>query len=143
MSPTEFVHGDYTVGWVCALPKEQTAATAMLDAEHPGLPKPLTDSNTYTLGIVGNQNVVTACLPKGKYGTSSAATVAARMLDTVPSIKFGLMVGIGGGIPPKFRLGYVVFPGVVQWDFGKAEKGGHLRRIIALNNSPGALLTAL
>lgn len=24
-------HDAYTVGWVCALPKEQTAATAMLD----------------------------------------------------------------------------------------------------------------
>lgn len=150
MSSAEFSHGDYTVGWVCALPKEQTAAIAMLDRSHPDLPKPPTDHNTYTLGTVGNHNVVIACLPKGKYGTNSAATVATRMLDTFPSIKFGLMVGIGGGIPPKVRLGDVVvgtptdqYPGVVQWDFGKAEKGGHFRRTGALNNPPSALLTAL
>ncbi|CAG9983821.1 unnamed protein product [Clonostachys byssicola] len=150
MSPTEFVHSDYTVGWVCALPKEQTAATAMLDHIHPDLPKPPTDHNTYTLGSVENHNVVIACLPKGKYGTNSAATVATRMLDTFPSIKFGLMVGIGGGIPPNVRLGDVVvstpigqYPGVVQWDFGKAEKGGHFERVGALNNPPSALLTAL
>ncbi|KAL2830159.1 hypothetical protein BJY01DRAFT_261001 [Aspergillus pseudoustus] len=34
------------------------------------------------------------------------------------------------------------WPGVVQWDFGKAESEG-FRRIGALNNLPGALLTAL
>jgi hypothetical protein len=35
---TEFTHNDYTVGWICALPKEQTAATAMLDQRHANLP---------------------------------------------------------------------------------------------------------
>lgn len=71
------------------------------------------------------------------------------MVDTFPSIKFGLMVGIGGGIPPKVRLGDVVvsspvdqFPGVVQWDIGKAEEGG-FKRTGALNNPPCALLAAL
>ena len=68
-------HADYTVGWVCALPKEQTAATAMLDVWHADLPKPSSDSSVYTLGSVGKHNVVIACLPKGKIGTSSAAIV--------------------------------------------------------------------
>jgi len=31
MASKNLTHNDYTVGWVCALPKEQTAATAMLD----------------------------------------------------------------------------------------------------------------
>jgi nucleoside phosphorylase len=60
------------------------------------------------------------------------------------------MVGIGGGIPPKVRLGDVVvstpvgqYPGVVQWDMGKAEKGGNFKRTGALNNPSSALLTAL
>ena len=143
-------YSDYTVGWVCALPKEQTAATTMLDRRHPDLPKPLNDHNTYTLGSVGKHNVVIACLPKGKIGNNAAATVATRMISTFPSIKFGLMVGIGGGIPPKVRLGDVVvgipvgqFPGVVQWDMGKAVKGGGFERTGALNNPPSALLTAL
>src|ERR1700733_14525232 len=76
---TEFTHNDYTVGWVCALPKEQTAATAMLDQIHPDLPKPSNDHNTYTLGSIGKHNIVIPCLPKGKLGTSSAATVATQM----------------------------------------------------------------
>ncbi|KAI1092542.1 ankyrin repeat protein [Rostrohypoxylon terebratum] len=143
-------HGEYTVGWICALPKEQTAAVAMLDQIHPELDKPPNDHNAYTLGSIGEHNIVIACLPKGKIGTNSAATVATRMVDTFPSIKVGLMVGIGGGIPPKVRLGDVVvsapvdeYPGVVQWDLGKAEKDGKFRRTGALNNPPSALLTAM
>ncbi|PNP50176.1 hypothetical protein THARTR1_09165 [Trichoderma harzianum] len=142
-------HNEYTVGWVCALPKEQTAATAMLDQRHDDLPKPPTDSNTYTLGSIGKHNVVIACLPKGHIGNNSAATVAAQMVNTFPSVRFGLMVGIGGGIPPKVRLGDVVvstpvgsFPGVVQWDRGKAIDGG-FERTGSLNNPPASLLTAL
>jgi len=144
------VHGDYNVGWICALPKEQTAATAMLDKRYGNLPKPPHDSNTYTLGSIGQHNVVIACLPKGKYGTNSAANVATLMIGTFPSIKVGLMVGIGGGIPPKVRLGDVVvstpggpFPGVVQWDMGKAKQSGKVERTGALNNPPNALLSAL
>ncbi|KAJ5177143.1 uncharacterized protein N7482_003020 [Penicillium canariense] len=143
-------HKEYTVGWVCALPKEQTAATAMLDRRHVGLSKPPNDPNTYTLGCVGNHNVVIACLPKGQIGNNSAANVAAWMISTFPSIRFGLMVGIGGGVPPKVRLGDVVvstpmgqFPGLVQWDFGKAKEGGSFERTGSLNNPPTSLLTAL
>jgi nucleoside phosphorylase len=149
--PTDLrTHNEYTVGWVCALPKEQTAATAMLDQRHTDLPKPPNDLNTYTLGSIGKHNIVIACLPKGKLGPSSAATIATQMVRTFPSIKIGLMVGIGGGIPPKVRLGDVVvstpvgqFPGVVQWDFGKAKDGGKFERTGALNNPPTSLLTAL
>jgi len=147
---TELTHNDYTVGWVCALPKEQTAATAMLDQRHADLPKPRNDNNTYTLGSIGNHYVVIACLPKGEIGIGSAATVAAQMAVTFPSIKFGLMVGIGGGIPPKVRLGDVVvstpvgqFPGMVQWDFGKAKEGGSFERTGSLNPPPASLRTAL
>lgn len=100
----ELTHNDYTVGWVCALPKEQTAATAMLDQIHYDLPKPPTDHNTYTLESIGRHNIVIACLPKGKYGTNSASAVATRMVGTFPSIKVGLMVGIGGGIHRRLDL---------------------------------------
>ncbi|OPB40202.1 ankyrin repeat protein [Trichoderma guizhouense] len=143
-------HDDYTVGWVCALSKEQTAATAMLDERHDDLVKPLNDPNTYTLGSIGKHNIVIACLPQGEIGTSSAATFATWMISAFPSIKFGLMVGIGGGIAPKVRLGDVVvsaptgqYPGVVQWDYGKAEKGGEFKQTGSLNNPPALLRTAL
>lgn len=143
-------HHDYKVGWICALPKEQTAATAMLDHVHPNLPKSPHDQNTYTLGRMGKHNVVIACLPKGQYATIPAAKVATWMIGTFPSIRVGLMVGIGGGVPPKVRLGDVVvstptaeYPGVVQWDLGKAEGLGHFKRTGSLNNPPTVLLTAL
>lgn len=143
-------HDQYTIGWVCALPKEQTAATAMLDQWHADPLKPPNDPNTYTLGSVGKHNVVIACLPKGQVGTNSAATIASWMISTFPSIRVGLMVGIGGGVPPKVRLGDVVvsvptdqFPGVVQWDFGKTKENSGFERIGSLNNPPTSLLTAL
>jgi nucleoside phosphorylase len=126
---------------------------AMLDHIHPrpeDFRKAPNDTNTYTLGSVGKHNVVIACLPKGQIGNTQAATAAARMSSTFPSIKFGLLVGIGGGIPTKVRLGDVVvstpvglFPGVVQWDFGKAREAGNFERTGALNNPPTSLLTAL
>lgn len=150
MASKVLTHNDYTVGWVCALSKEQTAATAMLDKVHDDLPKPSNDHNTYTLGCVGKHNVVIACLPEGEVGNNAAATVATRMTTTFPSIKFGLMVGIGGGVPPAVRLGDVVistpadgFGGVVQWDSGKAEQGDTFRRTGALHSPPNALRTAL
>src|SRR5271170_6672815 len=81
---TQLTHNDYTVGWVCALPKEQAAATAMLDQRHDRLPKPPNDHNTYTLGSIGKHDIVIVCLPKGKLGTSLAATVATQMVCTFP-----------------------------------------------------------
>src|SRR3954466_9169001 len=122
-------HKEYTIGWVCALPKEQTAAIAMLDEKHPNLSKPANDNNAYTLGSIGKHNIVIACLPKSQVGTIQAATAATRMVNTFPSIRIGLMVGIGGGIPSKVRLGDVVVgTEVIQWDFGKAEKDGNFKR---------------
>lgn len=149
MASKNLTYNDYTVGWVCALPKEQTAATAMLDQKHTDLPKPQHDHNTYTLGRVGEHNIVIACLPKGEVGNNAAATVVTWMTSTFPSIKFGVMVGIGGGVPPV-RLGDVVvstpadgFGGVVQWDLGKAEQGYTFKQTGALNSPPSELRTAL
>jgi len=146
----ELTHCSYTVGWVCALPKELIAASAMLDETHPSLPRQPNDHNAYTLGRIGAHNIVMACLPKGEIGNNNSATVATRMTSTFPSIKFGLMVGIGIGVPKTVRLGDVVvstpsegFGGVVQWDFGKTERGGTFKRTGALNRPPAELLAAL
>ncbi|KAL7907265.1 purine and uridine phosphorylase [Trichoderma velutinum] len=150
MSPNTRSHADYSIGWICALSEEQTAAIAMLDEEHESLSKPLNDTNAYTLGSISQHNIVIACLPKGHTGQNSAATVATQMVQTFSSIKVGLMVGIGGGIPPKVRLGDVVvstpvgqFPGVVQWDLGKSTDGGNFERTGSLNNPPNSLSSAL
>lgn len=104
-------HNDYTVGWICALPLEMAAARAMLDEAHIRLQQPEDGHNTYVLGEISGHNVVVACLPSGIYGTISAAVVAKQMLFTFRSIRFGLMVGIGGGVSSpstEIRLGDVV-----------------------------------
>jgi nucleoside phosphorylase len=99
--PAKFARGDYTVGWICALPEtELVAAMAMLDERHPGLPAiDPHDANSYVLGRIGDHNVVIACLPAATTGKVSAATVAKDMIRSFPAVRFGLMVGIGGAAP--------------------------------------------
>ncbi|KAL4761002.1 uncharacterized protein BDW70DRAFT_160156 [Aspergillus foveolatus] len=145
-------HRDYTVGWICALPKELAAAQALLDELHPPLPQDTSDLNNYTLGRMGAHNVVMACLPSGVMGTVSAARVASHMRSTFRWLRFGLMVGIGGGVPGEkdIRLGDVVvgepdgpFGGVIQYDFGKTVQNGEFLRTGSLNRPPDLLLTAI
>jgi len=138
---------DYTVGWVCALPIELAAATTMLDEEHDN-----SDGNLYTLGRISEHNIVIVCLPAGQTGANSAASVASRMKSKFSSIQFGLLVGVGGGVPsaePNIRLGDVVVSqpfsdhgGVVQYDFGKTTPSG-FKRTGSLNTPPTILLEAL
>ncbi|KAJ5313205.1 uncharacterized protein N7443_000089 [Penicillium atrosanguineum] len=146
-------YGDYTVGWICALPVETAAAKLMLDEIHPPLPRLPMDQNTYILGSIGEHNVVIASLPSGVYGNTSAATVGMQLLSSFHSIRIGFMVGIGGGVPSSnldIRLGDIVVSrptdtsgGVIQYDLGKALSGGQLQRTGMLNRPPKVLLTAL
>jgi hypothetical protein len=72
----------------------------MLDEEYPVLPAAdPQDTNSYLLGRIGIHNVVIACLPAETTGTVSAATVAKDMVRSFKAVRFGLMVGIGGGAP--------------------------------------------
>jgi hypothetical protein len=69
------------------------------------------------------------------------------------SIRFGLMVGIEGGVPSAesdIQLGDVVISqphmqhgGVVQYDLGKIRAGGQRTRTGSLNTPPTVLLNAL
>lgn len=145
-------HNDYQIGIISALATEKAAMVAMLDETHPKLRKKEGDENEYTLGKIGDHNVVIACLPAGVMGNGPAVAVAKDMRRTFP-IKFGLMVGVGGGVCSKkddIRLGDVVVSqptgehgGVVQWDFGKTEKDGTFRRTGLLDKPPRVLLHAL
>ncbi|KAK7994247.1 kinesin light chain [Apiospora marii] len=88
-------------------------------------------------------------------GTNSAATVANQMQQSFPSLRFGVLVGIGGGVPRlddeiDIRLGDVVisqptgqYGGVVQYDFGKTGPDGRIARTGSLNAPPKILLNAL
>ncbi|KAJ3578558.1 hypothetical protein NPX13_g2003 [Xylaria arbuscula] len=120
----KLTHGDYAFGWVAALPIELAAARAMLDELHEELPRSRGDSNTYTLGEIGNHNIVIASLPSNGYGTVNAATAANNMHRTFPSVQDFLMVGVAGGAGltgnVDVRLGdIVVGDRLVQYDLGK------------------------
>jgi nucleoside phosphorylase len=143
---------DYTLGWVCALPVELAAAEKMLDEEHEDLLQDAYETNIYTLGRIADHNVIISCLPAGQIGTNSAAAYAVHMMAKFKSIRFGLMVGVGGGVPTAendIRLGDVVISqppeghgGVIQYDFGKSTASGFVRTGY-LNAPPKILLNAL
>ncbi|KAJ5982086.1 hypothetical protein N7451_012186 [Penicillium sp. IBT 35674x] len=144
----------FQIGWICALPIEAAAAKEMLDESFGILDvQDPSDSNAYTLGRIGKHHVVIACLPGGQYGTTPATTVANNMVRTFSkSLRIGLMVGVGGGIPSAdhdIRLGDVVIScpegtsgGVLQYDMGKVGTNGEFHRTGSLNSPPRALLTA-
>ncbi|SCO19761.1 uncharacterized protein FFE2_14444 [Fusarium fujikuroi] len=130
------------------------AARGMLDKIHPNLAQQDPDDhNSYILGEIQGHKIAIACLPAGIYGTNPAATVAKDLLRTFKSIRFGLLVGIGGGAPSSkhdIRLGDVVisqpsgiFGGVVQHDRGKSFPEGEFERTGSHNAPPQPLLSAL
>lgn len=123
-------YGRYTIAWICALYIETAAAQAMLDERHGELPRRPNDNNTYTLGSIKNHNIVIACLPQDQIGNNPAAIVLTDLKRTFPSIRHGLIVGIGGGAPGRLdiRLGdIIVGTRVMQYDFGKVMAGGKIK----------------
>jgi nucleoside phosphorylase len=141
----------YTVGWICALPCELTAARELFDACHEQLESQAKhDENNYILGRMGKHNVAIACLPE--YGTNRAAIAAKSMQSTFPNLRFGVLVGVGGGMPSAendIRLGDIAVSlpseqggGVIQYDLGRREVDGFYRRG-ALSKPPVLLRTAI
>ncbi|GKZ75546.1 hypothetical protein AnigIFM56816_000199 [Aspergillus niger] len=124
----------YTIAYITALPKEQTAVLATLDTiHHQHIPTPASDKNTYTLGSIPPHNIVLTCLPT--MGTTSTASAVTSLLHMFPSIRFVLLVGVAGGIPSNgVRLGDVVvsvpvsggYGGVVGWDRGMLVGDGRV-----------------
>ncbi|KAK6508671.1 hypothetical protein TWF506_010750 [Arthrobotrys conoides] len=155
LSRRKLSHEDYNIGWIAALPLELAAAEAMLDTVHKKLQlsHASDDGNTYILGSIHGHNIVMTCLPKGRIGTTPAAVAVTQMLATFSSIRFVLMVGIGGGAPTEkndIRLGDIVvstpsdkYGGVIQYDFGKTLPGGKFEQTGCLNKPPRVLLTAV
>ncbi|KAL3458987.1 nucleoside phosphorylase domain-containing protein [Aspergillus heterothallicus] len=128
---------DYTVAWVCALPLEMAVARVMRDKHHPAIMQQASDQNVYTLGSISGHNQLS------------------WLICDKPSLRlrFGLMVGIGGGVPSQgadIRLGDVVVSipianssGVVQYDYGKAARDGYFKITRHLNKPPSILLAAV
>ncbi|KAI1412032.1 purine and uridine phosphorylase [Hypoxylon sp. FL1857] len=112
--PHTLRYEDYTIGWICALPEEAKAAIHMLDGRDDGrFPFRHGDDNQYTAGEIAGHKVVITCLPKRAIATVAASALVAQMRQSFPNLRYGLLVGIGGGVPgrnssPDIRLGDVV-----------------------------------
>ncbi|KAI9859982.1 MAG: hypothetical protein M1813_006329 [Trichoglossum hirsutum] len=151
MSSKKLSHEDYIVGWICPLEVEQVAVLEMLDEEYECLPQQLADHNVYYLGSISSHNVVIAGLHQP--GNNPAAAAVTQMRMTFPNLRFGFLVGIGGGVPVGtdngiIRLRDVVaskpageHSGAIQYDHGKVE-AGQFRRTGSLAPPLAVLLNA-
>lgn len=149
LSQRQRSQADYTVACICPKGVELAPVKAMMDHVHSGLPVQR-DQNSYVLGDMAGHNVVIAVLPE--IGTNAAAAVANQLLNDFPSIRFGLLVGVGGGVPDEeeegndIRLGDVVvskptktFGGVTQYDLGKYSTNGGFEPTGSLDKPPPLL----
>lgn len=90
------IRGRYAVGILCALPKELKAVRALFDNKHSSVETIWGNSNHYALGEMAAHMVVATCLPVGGYGTNLAAAAATKLRRSFHSLRFCLLVGIGG-----------------------------------------------
>ena len=142
----QLTHGQYTIGIVCPMSIELVSVEAMLDQSHLDLPTINRGQNAYSLGSIGEHNVVITVMPE--IGNNHAAIVGTQMKNDFPRLEFALLVGIGGGIPgdADVRLGDVVvskpelsFGGVIQYDMGKYVTSGGFQRTGHLRKPPPIL----
>ncbi|TPR09811.1 plasma-membrane proton-efflux P-type ATPase [Aspergillus niger] len=111
----------YTIAYITALPKEQTAVLATLDTiHHQHIPTPASDKNTYTLGSISPHNIVLICLPT--MGTTAAASAVTSLLHMFPSIR--VVVQNGGGVGRRSEVG--VGPAVKSVIDGLKHDGDNL-----------------
>ena len=88
---------DYGIAVICALEIEADAVRAMFDETWKNYPKVKNDQNAYTVGRIGDHNVVLAHMPG--IGKANSANVAASVGKSFQEIRLGLLVGICGGMP--------------------------------------------
>lgn len=145
--PLESPHGNhlYTIAIICPLSIEQDAMEVMLDERHGERCQPTAegDGNTYIVGSLQGHFVVIMGLPQGSYGNITAVSAMQGLMKSFKNIRFGLLVGIGGGIPgpelqnpsPDIRLGDIAVGipqgragGVIKFDQGKKTEDGFIIR---------------
>jgi nucleoside phosphorylase len=131
---------------------ELALVKVMLDKHHLSL-FTQRDQNSYILEEIEDHNTVIAML--AEIGISSAATVAIQLLNDFPSIRFGLLVGVGGGVPDEeddidIRLEEVIiskptatFDEVVQYDREKYSTSEGFERTEMLAKPPPILMTSV
>ncbi|OLN82075.1 Nephrocystin-3-like protein 3 [Colletotrichum chlorophyti] len=118
---------DFQAAIICALPLEYDAAVLAFDEVWDGLEyelgKASGDRNTYTLGKIGQHDVVLVLLDG--MGKVNAASATANLRSSYVGLKLAVLCGICGGVPnpsenAEILLGDVIISrSVVQYDLGK------------------------
>ncbi|KAF2225807.1 hypothetical protein BDZ85DRAFT_258120 [Elsinoe ampelina] len=126
----------FKIAIVCALPLEADAVLKILDhVERNGDThgRAHGDTNTYSFGRIGGQDVVLVHLPD--IGMSGAARASANLKMSFPAVELALVTGICGGIPSTaspateiFLGDLVTSTGLVQHDFGRQYPSGLQRK---------------
>ncbi|KAI0096788.1 hypothetical protein GGR51DRAFT_566969 [Nemania sp. FL0031] len=124
---------EYTVGILCALPKELMAVRALFDKRHDNVNVPSNDSNHYALGEICHHMVVATGLPAGEIGTNSAAHSISNMYRSFPSLRRGFCLLPSHG--PS--------PGVLQYDRGKEKENASFELTGSLAPPPRCLMSAI
>lgn len=151
---------DYTVGWLCAIPAELTAARMMLDNDH-GLTydTPKDDDNSYHHGDINGHKVVIASMIVSSPGLGSAQRLIGPLRRIFRNLRLHLFVGIGGGIPKSPRpenslrdvhLGDVVIgwpeetgaAAIIQYDFYRSISGGKEHLLLKSFDKPNLQLVS-
>ena len=140
---------DYRIAVICALRIESDAVEAMFDEDwekERKYPKVRNDDNAYTMGRIGEHNVVLAYLPG--IGKATSAKMTSSFKISFPEIRLGLVVGICGGMPfirenwhePRvidvFLGDIIISTQVEQYDLGHQYSNG-LVRIDTLQDTLG------
>lgn len=97
--PRRLDRSAYTVGWLCVLPTEVTASRMFLDEEYTPPPRQPRDETGYIVGRMENHYVVIAFPLVLSTGSVAIAHTVVDLTRTFYNIRFGLMIGIGGGAP--------------------------------------------
>lgn len=142
---------DFEIAIICALSLEAECVYDVLDkiwdnkkyGQAPG------DANAYTLGVIGEHNIVLVHL--GGMGTIRAAYATGHFKMSFPNIKLVLIVGICGGIPyasanEEIVLGDVVISkALINYDFGRQYPQGFKRKTDVLDtlSQPSEKILAL
>jgi nucleoside phosphorylase len=118
---------DFEMAIICALPLEANAVLRIFDKlwdeNSYTYGKEGNDSNSYSVGVIGDRKVVLV-YPPG-IGKATAASVAVACAMSFKNVKPALVVGICGGVPFKSNkeeilLGdVIVSKAVIQYDLGR------------------------
>ncbi|KAI5923966.1 hypothetical protein F4810DRAFT_156063 [Camillea tinctor] len=133
---------DFKVGIVCALPLEASVVSILFDRQWDSniVGKETGDPNAYSIGMIGQHNVVLTHMPN--MGKVAAAMAATWLSASFQGIKLALVVGICGGVPSaggaEIILGDVVISeGIIQYDLGRRfPNNNFLRKDTPRDNLP-------